>query len=409
MTAALDLFIEEARGVSVVDAAIALHLVGASFRGNHAGPCPVCQGKDRFAISCVKGAWNCRNCGVGGKDGISLVAHAGHIDLRSRAGFLAACAEVLGKDLPDEAERETDEQIAERRRRIDAQKEKNASAAADREKQDNAWRDREVKQARGIFFNASAEPHADVAGYLKARTGLHMPAEVFAYLRSNERCTYWHGRDDRGHEIAHHTGVAMIAAFVDPAGHVTGCHQTWIDMGCSPKFRPDLGRDGKGEPLPTKKMRGTKRGSLIPLFGLMSSTRWVGGEGIENGLSIAGAEQFRQDTFYFAAGDLGNLAGPADPKSRFPHPQLMKADKNGKMRRVMVAGPEPKSDQSPDEAMQVPDHVRELVLLADGDSEIVFTAAAMARAEKRFERDGRTIETWWPPKDMDFSALMTRY
>jgi len=406
---AIELFVEEARGVGVVEAAIALGLVGPAFRGNHAGPCPVCHGKDRFAISCIKGAWNCRNCGIGGKDGISLVAHARHIDLRSRAGFLAACAEVLGKDLPDEAERETEDQIAERRQRIEAQKAKNEAAAADREQRDNSYRDREVKQSRGLFFGASAEPHQDVAAYLKARTGYDMPTEVFAYLRSNARCTYWHGRDDREHEIAHYTGVAMIAPFVDLAGHVTGCHQTWIDMRREPKFRPDLGKDAKGEPLPTKKMRGTKRGSLIPLLGLMSSTRWVGGEGIENGLAIAGAERFRQDTFYFAAGDLGNLTGPADPESKFAHPSLTKADKNGRQRRVMIAGPAPKADQAPDEAMQVADHVTELVLLADGDSEAIFTAAAMVRAEKRLARDGRTIETWCPPVGMDFSALMTRY
>lgn len=409
MTTAIELFIEEARGVSVVDAAFSLGLVGPTFKGNHAGPCPVCQGKDRFAISSIKGAWNCRSCGIGGKDGISLVAHAGHIDLRSRAGFLTACAEVLGKPLPNEAERETEDQIAERRQRIAAQKAKNEAAAAEREKQNNAYRDREVKQSRGIFFNASVEPHPDVAAYLRARTGYDMPAVVFAYLRSNARCTYWHGRDDRGHEIARHVGVAMVAPFVDLAGHVTGCHQTWIDMSLEPKFRPDLGGDDKGEPLPTKKVRGTKRGSLIPLFGLMSSNRWVGGEGIENGLAIAGAERFRKDTFYFAAGDLGNLTGPADPESRFAHPSLTKADKNGKQRRVMVAGPVPKADQAPDEAMQVADHVAELVLLADGDSEAVFTAAAMVRAEKRLAREGRTIETWCPPVGMDFSALMTRY
>lgn len=63
MTTAIELFIEEARGVSVVDAAFSLGLVGPTFKGNHAGPCPVCQGKDRFAISSIKGAWNCRSCG----------------------------------------------------------------------------------------------------------------------------------------------------------------------------------------------------------------------------------------------------------------------------------------------------------------------------------------------------------
>jgi hypothetical protein len=409
VTTIIDLFIEEARGIDVVDTAIGLGLVRADFKGNHSGPCPVCQGKDRFAISSAKQAWHCRNCGLGGKDGISLIAHAKHIDLKTRGGFLAACAEVLGKPLPDDAERESEEEISARLQRIEEQKRKNELAAAERTKEQDGYREREVNKARGIFFNAAAWPHASVAAYLKARTGFDMPQEVFSYLRCAARATYWHGKDDRGHDISHHVGPAMVAAFVDLDSHVTGCHQTWIDMGNGPKFRPDLGADSEGNALPTKKMRGTKKGSVIPLFGLMSSARWVGAEGIENGLSIAGAEQFRADTFYFAAGDLGNLAGPADPKSSFAHPELTKQDVRGRTIKVRVAGPEPKADQAPGDAMQLSAHVTELVLLADGDSEIVFTAAAMARAEKRLSREGLQIQTWWPPAGMDFAALMTRY
>lgn len=407
MSSAISLFVEEARLVTVTDAAAILGI--ALNRDNHAGPCPVCDGKDRFAVSRSKQAWNCRHCGVGGKDGISLIAHARHFNLSSRSGFLAACAEALQRPLPDEAERESEEDRAARLARIEAQRKKNEAAAAESRKQQDAFREREVKKARGIFFSGSPEPLRDVAEYLRLRTGFAIVPEVLANLRSIERCTYWHGRDDRGHEISHHVGPAMVAPFVDLAGHVTGCHQTWIDLGNSPKFRPDLGLDDDGELLPTKKMRGTKKGSLIPLFGLMSSVRWVGGEGIENGLSIAGAEGFRSDTFYFAAGDLGNLAGPPDPASNFSHPTLTKLDKRKRAIPVRVLGPEPKAGQAPDDAMQVPDHVSELVLLADGDSEVIFTASAMARTEKRLAREGRIIATWWPPAGMDFSALMTRY
>ncbi len=86
-------------------------------------------------------------------------------------------------------------------------------------------------------------------------------------------------------------------------------------------------------------MRGSKKGGLIPLAGHPRMERWVGGEGIENTLAVARAENLRPDTFYFAAGDLGNLSGPADPASRFAHPTLKKEDTKGRLRAVMVQGP----------------------------------------------------------------------
>src|SRR5262245_62593717 len=38
------------------------------------GPCPVCGGRDRFAVHTKKRVWNCRGCGRGG-DVIDLVKH----------------------------------------------------------------------------------------------------------------------------------------------------------------------------------------------------------------------------------------------------------------------------------------------------------------------------------------------
>lgn len=413
MSEVIDLFIEKARGVTVTAVAGRLDIrhrndvaVGADNR-NYAGPCPRCGGNDRFSINVRLQAFNCRQCGGKGRDGISLMALAHRHNLQSRAGFLAACADALGCDVPEEGERESEEERAERLREIAEQKQRNAEVEASRTRQENGWRDREVQKARGIWMRAPERPVSPVLGeYLKLRTGYAIHEAVFANLRLSPNCTYWHGRDDRGFEIAIHAGPAMIAPFVNVDGRITGCHQTWIDLRNAPKFRVDLGLNEKGEKLPSKKMRGVKRGSFIPLFGLMSSARWVGGEGIENGLAIAGAEGFRADTFYFAAGDLGNLAGPADAKSGFAHPHDTFMDKAGRIRSVRVQGPVPRAGQMPDEAMQIPDHVSHLVLLADGDSEPVMTAAAMARAEARFDRPGREIETWWAPEGQDFSELM---
>jgi len=403
VSAIIDEFIEEARSVTVAEAAAKLGI--ALTRANYAGPCPACGGNDRFSINPSKPAFNCRQCGGKGRDGISLMALANNHDLHSRKGLLLACADALGRDVPDEGATESEAERKERLDRIAERKRKNEEDQTASVLTQDAYRQREVDKARGIYLQAQGGG-ALLATYLHRRSGFEPHPGVFSNLRFLPNSTYWHGRDDRGFERAIHAGPAMVAPFVNLDGRVTGCHQTWIDLRCSPKFRPViLGDDG--EPLPTKKMRGTKKGSFIPLFGALSATRWVGGEGIENGLAIAGAEGFRADTFYFAAGDLGNLAGPADPKSAFSHPQIKKADVNGRMRAVRVQGPEPKADQVADEAMQVPDHVTSLVLLADGDSEIVFTAAAMARAENRLSRDGREIETWWPPEGADFANLMS--
>ena len=42
--------------------------------GELIGPCPVCGGRDRFAVNPKKAVWNCRGCGKGG-DVIHLVRH----------------------------------------------------------------------------------------------------------------------------------------------------------------------------------------------------------------------------------------------------------------------------------------------------------------------------------------------
>jgi hypothetical protein len=46
------------------------------------------------------------------------------------------------------------------------------------------------------------------------------------------------------------------------------------------------------------------------------------------------------------------------------------------------------------------------VLLADADSERVFTASAMARAKARHGREGRLIPVVWPRPGTDFAAML---
>lgn len=433
----IDRFIEDARGIDIKTAAEQLQLRFRHGARDHPQPCPACGGNDAFAFNTSKNKWNCRKGGIGGQDAIGMAAHVLGLDLKTREGFLEACAAVLGCAVPEGGERESEEDRAARLARLEEQRRRNAEASAEREREANAFRDRERGRARGIVAAAAdlrtaAAPYGRL--YLTNR-GCGVPDG--RWLRVSAEVTYWHGQDERGDPISLYSGPAMIAPFVrfGPALEVeiVGCHITWIDLQRPPKFRPllfgltDKGREA-GRPawqagdkpparadidaefyevLATKKMRGTKKGGVIPLAGSPSARRWLGAEGNENTLAFGRWEGFRDDTFYFAAGDLGNMAGPADPKSRFAHPTLTRPDRNGRERPVMIAGPDPlfRDDGEPD-AMVIPDHVDELVLLGDGDSERVMTAAAMVRARKRHARPGRTIPVVWPRQGTDFAAML---
>lgn len=402
MNAAVEEFVERARAVSIEAAAKRLSLAFRKAGAEHPQPCPACSGKDCFAFNTKKNKWNCRAAGVGGQDGIGMAAHALGLDLKSREGFLEACAAVTGEDIPEGGERESEEDRTARLDRLDRLKIDNEQASARTAQAQAEFRERERKKARGIY--EAAEPimmHGIGSRYL-ANRGCGIPSK---WLRFSANQPYWHGEDDRGQLQALHSGPAMIAPFINAAGIVIGCHITWVDLGLAPKFRPELSDPSTGELLPTKKMRGTKKGGLIPLAGDPSARRWVGGEGIENGLAFGRWEGFRDDTFYFAAGDLGNLSGPAEASSRFAHPTLTKPDRNLVERPVMIAGPVPKLDQDDDDAMFVLDHVDELVLLADGDSERIMTASAMARARARHARPGRLIPIIWPRNGHDFASM----
>ncbi|NTF32320.1 DUF7146 domain-containing protein [Rhizobium skierniewicense] len=406
---ALDEFIERARNVTVSEAADRLGIKLG--RNEYTAACPRCGGTDRFSINGTKNVFNCRNCG-GGRDGIALMAHFHNLDLRDGAGFLEACAAVLGEDIPEGGERETDAQRHDRLDRIAALKAENERKNKNKEADENRYRDIEVGRARGIYDNALdlrrnvSGLHVELFDYLRLRTGFQMHFGILDHIRFAPNHSYWHGTDEMGRKASPWQGPAMIAPFVSPSNIITGCHETWIDLstGSDGKYRPDLGCDAKGEPLATKKMRGTKKGSLIPLFGSFTAMRWVLGEGIETVLAYAGAEGWRADTFYGASGDLGNLAGPADPSSAFAHPTMKGG--NGQFKKIQ--GPVPKPDQSPEDAVQVPARVEDLIILVDGDSELVFTAAAITRACARFEAAHRVVTPFWPPEGEDFASLFAK-
>ncbi|NSY21907.1 hypothetical protein [Agrobacterium vitis] len=406
----IDDFVTRARDVSVSDAMDRLGIIEPKGRTEYQGPCPRCHdGTDRFSVNRTKNAFNCRTCG-GGRDGIGLAAVWRDLDLRNRAEFLMACGHALGETVPAEGEQETEEQRLAREQRAADSRAKADKKRAENDAKADQQRQKAINLGRNLWLNAldclaaglrEAEGYALIRRYLRFRTGFWPHDGVFEHIRFLPRATYY-GVDEWKRPMSIYVGPALSIPFVNLDFRITGSQQIWIDLTNKPKFRPVL-LDAEGKPLSSKKMHGVKKGSILPVFGNPEAARWVVGEGIENPAAWAGPEGWREDTFYLAAGDIGNLAGPRDPASDFKHPTLTTVDSRGRARRVNVQGPMPKPDHQPDDAMQVPAHVTELLVLADGDSEPVQTAACLARMAARLERPGLDIQIVYPPATMDFS------
>lgn len=439
--AILDDFVAEARRQTLLAVWERLGPAGVKLRNlttlERACACPVHGGHDgdEFAMNLGKQVFFCRKTGDGG-DALAMAAHLTGADLKSadRAVFMAVCAAALGRDPPDPSLAETDDQRAAREAASAQARARAESESAERERQANEYRARAIRNAREKWQSAAPAGRI-VRAYLAGRAGFS-PDPFPAALRFSASEHFAEDLDRDGKSERLWTGPAMIAPFVDRSLAVIGCHRTWIDVENRPKLRPEFwvltepgvaaGRpawplpvDRAGRPpaadiaagfyraLASKKMLGGKKGGFIPVCGKSSAQRWVAAEGIENVARVAAAEDYRRDTFYCAAGDLGNLAGKADHASDFRHPSLKKPDRNGALRPVKIAGPVPAPVDAlaPDECMPVFDHVETMILIADGDSEPVMTQAAMARARARCERPGRVVALVWPPAGADIADI----
>ncbi len=407
LTPQMDAFIQEAKAVSIVEGFERAGYGLASLRrqgSEHVGPCPVCGGTDRFSINPAKSAWYCRGSEHGGHDGISLVRYL------EKTGFLDACEVVTGRERPGQASAEDRRETERRRRQAEARRQQLLAEAEEKarkqEEQSRWYREREWERCRadwrdGLPFHGSAAERYLAARYLD-------PTLIDgSYLRCHPALGYW-GKGSNGADGILHRGPAMLCLFVRPASdrfEPIGLHRTWIDLEAEPKFRPIiLDPLHAGETLPTKKMRGSKSGGLLPVAGRYSRCRrMVAGEGIETVIGYAMREGARDDTFYCAAGDLGNLCGKADRGSRIRHPHKFRVSASGRRSPVFVPGDVPDMASA---ALPVPDHVSELVLLGDGDSDAVATRAAMKRGALRHARPGRTVIIDMAPAGRDFAEVV---
>lgn len=382
---ALDRFIADARACTVEAEAArrgwALRRSGAEL----IGPCPACGGKDRFGVNRVKNVFHCRGSGASG-DAIALVQYVDGVD------FLSACSILTGQAIPDRDSAAPDPELIARR---EAER---AAAAAKREAEAGAYRERVRRAARAFWDECGPAVAGDaVACYLAGR-GL----PILKGIRIAPAATYWHGPDTARAVL--HEGPAMVAPVQLADGRFGAVHITWVDQ-----FRPGtkaaITDPATGEVLPSKKVRGAKKGGAIRLSTPSAATRLVVGEGIETVASVMVAEE-RGDTAYWVAVDLGNLGGRA-ADSVF-HPTATRTDRAGRVRRARVPGPEP--DLTDAEAFVPPARFADVLLLGDGDSDRFATEAALTRAGRRAMRlnPGQRAAIAWAPAGADFNDILRR-
>jgi hypothetical protein len=347
------------------------------------GPCPMCGGRvtsQRFEVR--DDSWVCAVCEDGG-DVIRLVEKVDGCDFR------AAVERLGGRAVIDPAQAQA---------LFDAREAKRL----DREKEAGKYREAERAKLWKMWERAVAIHGTPAASYLEGR-GLLLP-ERCPGLRFLPVAPYWHGEqiDERGRKapVSLHNGPSMLGAFIRPDGRFGGLHITWLDGTAVPQ-KLEVADPASGEMLPAKKMRGSKAGAHIAVALRDAPRRLVIGEGIETVLAVytAHVQTGRpiHDTAFWAAGDLGNMAGRSI--ENVAHPVLTRPDG----RATRVPGPYPDPDDS---GLTIPESVEELVLLGDGDSETVLTQYAMERGARRYARAGRDIRIAFAPVGRDFNDVL---
>ncbi|MCA0851221.1 DUF7146 domain-containing protein [Salipiger thiooxidans] len=355
--------LDEAKAIPILTIAEKLDLKLAKVSPvEHAGPCPDCGGNDRFAINTQKNVFGCRKCGAGG-DGLALVQLAKGCDFAAALTYLAGEAD-LALD-PAEIERRRKKREAEETRR---------KAYADRE------RARAISAARQIWASAEGCDLGPAIDYLAGR-GIRFDRWPPS-LRCLPAHPYRRKLGGSWHEF--HRGPALIAGVQGPDNRLRAVHQTWLDP-AGPKGKARI-LDLEGKSLPSKLVRGSKKGGAIRLTPMPPEGGvLVMGEGIETTASAMVVRPI-EGAAWWAGVDLGNMSG----------------------RQVGRNSGQP--DLADPDAFLPPPWISRLVFLQDGDSEPKATRAKLESGLRRAQHasGGRLqrAEIVAAPEGMDFNDVL---
>lgn len=390
---ALESIVAKARATSCEDWLTHCGHIGQMMRSGHtlAGPCPKCGGTDRFGVDTAQDKWVCRGCGVGGTDAISMVVLLWDLKATDAGKRFIEAVELITGESREQAF--DAEELARRNREL----EKKKAAQAD-----FAERKRRESMAAAFKLWQRGRPAGrHIAQYHEIR-GIPFDVSRLLTVREIDDLEYWHDMAPKGSKRPDmqilHRGPAMLCVVLDSAGKFAGVHRTWLDPN-GKKGKAVIIKPGPDpEALDSKKMLGSLADGAIRMVtprdaaGNITATRMVIGEGYETSMTPAAFEA-REDTAYWCAVSLGHLAGRSgrDPETNRPVKDI--------------------PDMADPRAFVVPDWVRELVLLADGDSNPVATKAAMTCAARRAKwrrPDSITVRVAWPGNGVDWNDLVMK-
>ncbi|GAA2887966.1 hypothetical protein GGQ99_004771 [Aminobacter niigataensis] len=257
---------------------------------------------------------------------------------------------------------------------------------AEWEAQELAEKQRTMTSVQRIFDNGKTIHGTHAEAYLAAR-GLRVVKHWTFDIRFVAALTYrgWPNPDaDDTVELG--TFPTMIAAIRNPGGDIIGLHRTYLDPDRPAKLTPP----GDQRRNKAKKVLGEQRGGMIRLSPL--GPRLAMGEGIETSQAwFSGGFGGIDDVAVAAAVSLGNLAGSAMGSAEHP---------SDHSKRVPNGIPDMERP-----GVVLPDEVRELVLIGDGDSDPAMTRARLMVAGRRYRNLGRRVFVSMAPQGKDFADL----
>ena len=136
------------------------------------GPCPVCGGRDRFAVNVPKQIWNCRGCAKGG-DVIALVQHLDNCDFGAALDTLAG-----GRHFPIRISTPSPP-----RRTISSSSIPPSASTANIENSDNDYEQRQREKAEWLWAQRQSIEGSIAERYLReARRYAGPPPATLGYL-----------------------------------------------------------------------------------------------------------------------------------------------------------------------------------------------------------------------------------
>lgn len=313
-------------------------------------------------IDDAKGHFYCFGCSASG-DVFDALAHFRGGDFLSAVDFLGGAREITAED----------------RARIEKEK-------ADRRRQEIADRQRTQSKVERVWGETQPLHGTDAARYLLNR-GLAPTRQQAGDLRFHPALPYYGYPNAEADDIsALGTYPAMVAAIRDETRVIIGLHRTYLAPGGTGKLA--IGDTTRNS---AKKIMGEHLGGLI--WFVESRGMLAVGEGIETTLAWLALGGGGEGDCGLACGiSLGNISGAAT--GSLPHPT---------QENRWIPNGDPDLEAT---AMVLPEHVTELVLLGDGDSDPASTKARLLVAIRRFNARGIAVYTSMAPHGKDFNDVL---